>query len=72
VNATVSEACTNQEIGLYQPYFFKQDKAPSYSWHITSHGNAEREQKSEVFQGIFKNVLLAPFMGRGLSAFADN
>jgi hypothetical protein len=44
----------------------------SYSWHITSHGNAEREQKSEVFQGIFKNVLLAPFMGRGLSAFADN
>ena len=51
---------------------FKQDKAPSYSWHITSHGNAEREQKSEVFQGIFKNVLLAPFMGRGLSAFADN
>jgi hypothetical protein len=29
-------------------------------------------KKSEVFQGVFKNVLLAPFMGRGLSAFADN
>ena len=42
----------------HKPYFtasnFKQDKAVSHSRRHTSHGNAERKTKNEMFQGLFE------------------
>lgn len=40
-------------------------------WRFTPHGNAEREQKCEVFQGVSKVLGLASCVGRELSACAN-
>ena len=69
VNATISEPCTNQEIGLYQPYFFKQDKAVSNPRRITSHGNAERMAKKRGVSRRFQKCIAGAFYGSWVVCF---
>ena len=60
MSATISEPCTNQEIGLYQPYFFKQDKAAAHLGNSHRTATPSEAKKSGVTRLFGDMAVYAP------------